>query len=1087
MKIRFLVIFFIAVAFVSKAQTVTDPWASMGGPTTPSLIAIDASNNLYVTNFSNSTISKITPAGTVTQAWATLAANTYPYGIVIDASGNLYTANRGPKTISKITPSGDGTSGSVIQTWANLGGDEAYTLAIDASGNLYVPYVSTNRIAKITPNGATGTINTTWVTLASGANPFSISFDGSGNLYSANSNNTISKITAAGSVTQAWATLAASSNPQFMVFDPTGNMYVSCWGTSKVAKINSSGTVTDNWSVGTNVWTAGIVLDGAGNVYTANHNNHTISKITPSGTVTQAYVTLANGANPFHLVKDATGNLYTNNMGNHTVTKISVPSVSITSSASGAVCAGTSVTFTATVTGISSPTYQWYKNGTAISSANSSTYSSSTLSNNDVIKVSAGDAIVTSSLIQNLDANNASSYSSGNTWTDLTMNGNSGTINTMSSGSVTIATEGTIKSFKYTKGLSYIAAPLSKTASMTFNVWAKTSSLSNYSSGTMLFNAGASGTGALSGGPDLFIAANKIFWNTYDGTGNPFKLNGTDITTTTASINDVNWHNFTVVVDEVANTASLYVDGILKGVAVYKDPRTYSSTALFIGGEGDNANITNYDLAWDGNISAFQSYSRALSLMEVVQIFNSKAAFFGVNSTALNVSNSITASITGSTPTFTVTGDGCANKTTLSTTSGLNSYAWYKDNVAVSGATSNVYTPTAAGVYKVEVTTGSCSSTSSTITINNCGNNAYGQMVTLTNSSSLISTEGGANFGTGKDISGKIFNTTNIASTSGTIGSATAVLGGVISSTTGLTSSVGIIYSTDVNFGTYSTTTIQSNIAAGTYTSTISGLSSSTNYFAKSFIVNKAGTTYGSVVNFTTSAPSLVSDGLVLNLDAGNSSSYSGTGSTWTDLSGMGNNGTLYNSVSYNSSNQGSLVFDGNGTNDGSRDPYVQLPMSTDFDFGSGDFTVEMWAYTTSGNTASDFVVINAASSSYAAVRLEYYNGDLLVIHSYDGVSHASGGASASFTFNLNVWNHIVVSRISGTAKVYVNGVEKASYSLPGSLLAQQNTRIGSLPTHPGGKNYSGNIATTRFYKGKGLSAAEISYNFNLLKSRFGL
>ena len=40
--------------------------------------------------------------------------------------------------------------------------------------------------------------------------------------------------------------------------------------------------------------------------------------------------------------------------------------VTITSSASGAVCAGTSVTFTATVTGISSPTYQWTKNGIGI-------------------------------------------------------------------------------------------------------------------------------------------------------------------------------------------------------------------------------------------------------------------------------------------------------------------------------------------------------------------------------------------------------------------------------------------------------------------------------------------------------------------------------------------------------------------------------------------------------------------------------------------------------------------------------------------------------------------------------------------------
>ncbi|MFY7883959.1 MAG: immunoglobulin domain-containing protein, partial [Dolichospermum sp.] len=568
----------------------------------------------------------------------------------------------------------------------------------------------------------------------------------------------ISKITAAGSVTQAWATLAASSNPQFMVFDPTGNMYVSCWGTSKVAKINSSGTVTDNWSVGTDVLPAGIVLDAAGNIFTSNYYNHTISKVTSSGAVTQAYVTLANGSYPFYLAKDASGNLYTTNMGNGTVSRISVPSVSITSNASGAVCAGTSVTFTATVTGISSPTYQWYKNGTAISSANSSTYSSSTLSNNDVIKVSAGDAIVTSSLIQNLDANNTTSYSSGNTWTDLTMNGNSGTINTMSSGSVAIVTEGTIKSFKYTKGLSYIAAPLSKTASMTFNVWAKTSSLSNYSSGTMLFNAGTSGTGPVTGGPDLFIAANKIFWNTYDGTGNPFKLNGTDITTTTASINDVNWHYFTVVVDAVNNTASLYIDGVFKGVAVYKDPRMYSSTALFIGGEGNNANITNYDLAWDGNISAFQSYSRALSLMEVVQNFNSKAAFFGANSAALNVSNSITASITGSTPTLTVTGDGCASKTTLSTTSGLTSYTWYKDNVAVNGATSNVYTPTAAGVYKVEVTTGSCSSTSTTTSINTCGRTATGQMSILETSSTLVSKDGALNNGKGVDSRGSILS-----------------------------------------------------------------------------------------------------------------------------------------------------------------------------------------------------------------------------------------------------------------------------------------------------------------------------------------
>jgi hypothetical protein len=429
------------------------------------------------------------------------------------------------------------------------------------------------------------------------------------------------------------------------------------------------------------------------------------------------------------------------------------PNVTITSSASGVVCAGTSVTFTAVASSISTPTYQWYKNGTAINGANSSTYSSTSLSNNDVIKVSAGDVIVTNSLIQNLDANNASSYTSGNTWTDLTGNGKNGTIVTGSSGTVAIATESNIKSFSFTKGLSYISAPVTKTASMSFNVWAKTSSLTNYNSpGTMLFNAGASGTGWLTGGPTLFIAGNKIFWNTYDGTTNPFKLNGTDITPTTASINDNNWHCFTVLVEEVVNTASIYIDGVFKGTAVYKSPNLYSTTALFIGGEGNNANITNYDLAWVGNISAFQSYSRALSLAEVVQNFNAKASFFGVTSSASTFSNSITATVTViATPAITVTGDACVNKTSLTTPSGLTSYAWYKDNVIINGATSNTYTPSASGAYTVQVTSGSCSNTSTVTTIYTCGKTAEGRMVSIGSSTILVNSSGEINSNNGVD------------------------------------------------------------------------------------------------------------------------------------------------------------------------------------------------------------------------------------------------------------------------------------------------------------------------------------------------
>jgi hypothetical protein len=216
-------------------------------------------------------------------------------------------------------------------------------------------------------------------------------------------------------------------------------------------------------------------------------------------------------------------------------------------------------------------------------------------------------------------------------------------------------------------------------------------------------------------------------------------------------------------------------------------------------------------------------------------------------------SNSLNANITaGPSAVVTVSGDGCINKTTLSTPAGQSAYAWYKDDVAISNTNSTTYSPTTAGEYKVQVTSGTCSTMSAITTISVCGVTGDGKMMSLAFAAPLVSTDGGANVGTGIDEQGKIHNTTGITTTKGTIGETTAIIGGVIGSTNGKSSSVGVIYSTDSNFGTYSTATIQTNVSAGTYTSTISGLSSSTTYYAKAFIVNKAGTSYGAVISFAT-------------------------------------------------------------------------------------------------------------------------------------------------------------------------------------------------------------------------------------------
>lgn len=67
-----------------------------------------------------------------------------------------------------------------------------------------------------------------------------------------------------------------------------------------------------------------------------------------------------------------------------TVIPTVTPSVSISANPAGAICAGISVTFTATPTNGGTPVYQWTKNGNTVGS-NSNIYTDAALANNDVI------------------------------------------------------------------------------------------------------------------------------------------------------------------------------------------------------------------------------------------------------------------------------------------------------------------------------------------------------------------------------------------------------------------------------------------------------------------------------------------------------------------------------------------------------------------------------------------------------------------------------------------------------------------------------------------------------------------------------
>jgi hypothetical protein len=149
-----------------------------------------------------------------------------------------------------------------------------------------------------------------------------------------------------------------------------------------------------------------------------------------------------------------------------------------------------------------------------------------------------------------------------------------------------------------------------------------------------------------------------------------------------------------------------------------------------------------------------------------------------------------------------------------------------------------------------------------------------------------------------------------------------------------------------------------------------------------------------------------------------------------------------------------SLALDGTGD-------YVSVASSSDFGFGTGDFTIEGWFYKTTATTQYLFDTRTTLTENSVTVQSQG-NGTLRLF-----VNGAFVLTSSNAHTN-NAWNHLAISRASGVTRFFINGVVSTNtYTDTTNYGSTKPLVIGAL--YNGSTAFAGYIDDFRVTKGAAL------------------
>ena len=142
----------------------------------------------------------------------------------------------------------------------------------------------------------------------------------------------------------------------------------------------------------------------------------------------------------------------------------------------------------------------------------------------------------------------------------------------------------------------------------------------------------------------------------------------------------------------------------------------------------------------------------------------------------------------------------------------------------------------------------------------------------------------------------------------------------------------------------------------------------------------------------------------------------------------------------------------------GSQYTFLQLDGSSDFAFGTNDFTIEAWIKIDDETNTNNIYDSRPSGSNGAQIALFYSGGSNAIIFAHGGTVRITGTTDVGAD---HAWHHVALTRASGSTKLFVNGIQEGStYS---DSTSYENPADRPLIGQSGG---STNLAADTFFKG---------------------